>query len=103
MSAELLPCPCCGNKYPWEYITFSCCVLRCECGLEVQGAAISPVYKMDKIPDALREFASPATALHIRLEGGVIQEFPEHGYYSVPVTESFKHFGFAAIWNRRAP
>lgn len=103
MSADLLPCPCCGNKYPWKYITFTCCVLRCSCGLEVQGATISPVYKMDNIPAALREFAHPADALQISMPGGEIHNFPEHGYYSVSVVESFKHFGFAAIWNRRTP
>lgn len=56
---------------------------------------------MDNLPEALRQFAKPATGLQIKMEGGDLQSFPEHGYYSVPVTESFKHFGFAEIWNRR--
>lgn len=102
MSTELKPCPFCGNKHPWEFISAFCAVLRCKCGAEIHGAAVRTVYKMDEIPEALREFAHPAELLVIRTNDGDI-EWPEHGYYGIPVTESFAHFGFSEKWNRRTP
>lgn len=100
--AKLLPCPCCGNEYPFQYISFSCCVLRCKCGIELHGAAISPVYHMETMPEELKQFASPAELLVIRTDKGDVS-WPEHGYYSVSVVESFRHFGHLEKWNRRAP
>lgn len=104
--AEILPCPCCGNTCPWTFLTYSCCVLRCDCGIELNGAVVRAVYKKtpgpECIPDELLPFAKPADALRIRSQGGALVDYPEHGYYSVSVVESFRHFGFLDKWNRRA-
>ena len=103
------PCKHCGNTMPWTWITYSCCVLRCSCGIELHAASVRGVYKKvalydgdpELLPPEIEQYANPADGLTI-IERGTGREisWPEHGYWSVPVDRSFEHFGHAAKWNR---
>lgn len=98
---DLLPCPCRGNEFPFEYITYSCCILRCKCGIELHNAAVRVVYKsFDEVPEELKPYANPANALVFEREGKLIQ-WEEHQNYGVSCMRAFEHAGFTAKWNKR--
>lgn len=99
---NLKPCPCCGNKHPFTYITFSCAVLRCDCGLEIHNGAVSVVYQWDEIPKELIPFSYEPTLLEIKQEDGPNKKYPDHGYIGVNVMAAFEHAGLTKIWNTRS-
>lgn len=104
MDTTIKPCPFCGNRNPFTYISFSCAVLRCSCGVEVSAptAAVRVCYRERKdIPTALMPYTYPTTALAIR-EGDKVIEYPHHGYVGVSAPAAFAHSGALEIWNRRA-
>lgn len=99
---KLLPCPFCGNKFPFTHITFSCAVLRCKCGAEFQHGSVCVMYKRGEVPKELEPHTYEANALAIRKEDGSLVEYPEHGYVGVELLAALDHAGLLAKWNRRA-
>ena len=97
---ELLPCPFCGNDFPFTYVTAFSAILECECGAGIKGSEVRTVYKLDELPEGLRDKARPAELLIVRTKE-CDKHWPEHGYYGVSIVESFFHYGHAQKWNRR--
>lgn len=98
--AELLPCPFCGSCVPYQYISFSCAVLRCECGAEMNGASVRVMYKRGEVPPELLPFTYEPTALVMILNGKEVG-YPDHGYVGVNALAAFEHAGFTEKWNTR--
>lgn len=90
MSAELLPCPMCGNKSPWTYISQSCAVIRCKCGIELRGSPVRTMYEPAEVPLVFERYVTHAEALS------------DMGYVWVSPLDSFYVLGHTARWNRRA-
>lgn len=90
MFSRLLPCPMCGAIEPWTYISQSCAVIRCKCGVELAGAAVRTMYRPGEVPLALERYVSTAPALD------------EIGYVWVAPPAAFHVLGHTARWNRRA-
>lgn len=97
---RLLPCPMCGAHAPWTYISFSCAVLRCRCGVELEGAAVQVMYPRDKLPLALARYSYEPDLLVIRTDTGDVP-YPDHGYVGVNAEAAFALYGHTARWNRR--
>lgn len=100
-AASLLPCPMCGSPSPFTYISFTCAVLRCKCGVTLEDAAVRVMYRRADLPLALERHAYEPTLLVIRTENGDIP-YPDHGYVGVSATAAFALYGHTARWNRRA-
>lgn len=99
--AEFLPCPFCGNRWPWTHITFSCAVLRCSCGVEMQNGAVQVMYRRGEVPQELLAHAYEPTAFAILKDGEEVP-YPEHGYVGVNVLAAFEYAGLTSKWNTRA-
>lgn len=97
---ELLPCPFCGEGSPFTYISFSCAVLRCRCGSEMEGGAVRVMYKRDELPEELKPHSYEPTLLVMR-QGDKEIRYPDHGYVGVNAIAAFGHAGVTAKWNRR--
>ncbi|AHY25387.1 hypothetical protein PS2_141 [Serratia phage PS2] len=98
---DLLPCPCCKNDMPFKYITYSTCVLECKCGIGIAGCkgAVKVVYdSFDEMPDELKPYANPASALIFMRDGREVH-WEEHRKYGVSCMRAFEHAGLTAIWN----
>ena len=100
---DLKPCPFCGAEMPWTVITFSCAVLRCRCGAEMEHGSVRIAYPETEIPPELREHAYPAQCLALRMKDGSLLNWPEHGYWGINIPAAFDHAGLTAKWNRRTP
>jgi hypothetical protein len=90
MSDNLLPCPMCGNRWPWEYVCQSAAVIRCKCGISLKGSEVRTMYRPDEVPLALQPYVSEPDALKAI------------GYVWVPPTDSFHVLGHTARWNTRS-
>ena len=95
MSFVINPCPCCGERSPFTYISSSCVVLRCSCGLEVgsdKGAA-RIMYPRKEVPPELvphqYEFSEKSPWIE------------EEDYVAINALAALDHSGALAIWNRR--
>lgn len=103
MAEKLLPCPHCGNDWPWEFITAHIAVIRCsDCGAEMKNGAVPVLYKRDKVPAELVGKTYEATALVIKNADGTENGYPDHGYVGVSVDVAFEHAGLTEKWNRRS-
>lgn len=97
---ELLPCPMCGHRSPFTYITFSTAVLRCSCGVTMEHAAVRVMYERHSVPEALKPYTYEATLLQIQDRGRLLSH-PEHGFIGVNAMAAFEYEGVTARWNRR--
>lgn len=97
---SLRPCPMCGSAMPFTYISFSCAVLRCRCGLTMEGASVQVMYRRADLPLALERHSYEPTALVIRTATGDVP-YPDHGYVGVDAQAAFALYGHTARWNRR--
>jgi hypothetical protein len=97
---DLLPCPFCGDRSPFTYITFSCAVLRCSCGAEINGGAVTVMYQRGDVPDGLKSHIYEPNCLVIIRDGKEIK-YPDHGYVGVNVMAAFEYAGLTAKWNNR--
>lgn len=86
---DLLPCPMCGNRFPWTYIAPSCAVIRCKCGVDLKDSSVRTMYRHDEVPLVLERYVTRPPAL------------AEHGYVWVCPPDAFQVFGHTARWNRR--
>jgi len=100
---ELLPCPFCGHTSPWTFIHFSCAVLRCRCGAEMQDGSAQVMYQREALPPELLPFSYEPTLLVIQNQDGSRTPYPDHGYIGVNVLAAFERAGITARWNRRTP
>jgi hypothetical protein len=98
---DLLPCPMCGSSSPFTHITFSCAVLRCNCGVSLDGASVRTMYKREDVPLALERHTYEPILLVMRNKDGVETPYPDHGYVGVNAIEAFNLYGHLARWNRR--
>jgi hypothetical protein len=99
--SELLPCPFCGNKSPFEYISPWTAVIRCECGIELHQGSVHVLYQRDEVPEALKAHTYEPTCLVVERDGKQLP-YPDHGYVGVNVMAAFEFAGLTEKWNRRA-
>jgi hypothetical protein len=97
---EIKPCPFCGHKYPWTFITAFVAVLRCQCGATMEDAAVRVLYKRDELPEQLKDHTYEPELLVIK-DGDRKIPYPDHGYIGVNVIAAFAHSGVLARWNAR--
>lgn len=103
LNEDLLPCPFCGEKFPFTYISYNCCVLECKCGIGIAGCkgGVTVVYdSMDAVPEELKPYARPASGLAFK-DGDRIVEWEEHGKVGLSCMRAFEHAGLTKIWNNR--
>jgi len=96
-------CPCCGAYSPWHYISQTAAVIRCKCGIELNGSAVQTLFiDKNKIPLALERYAEWVDQ-PINVTQTIDDKFPiEHpGFWWVPPPESFRVLGHESRWNRR--
>jgi hypothetical protein len=99
---DLLPCPMCSAISPFTYISFNSAVLKCRCGVSLDGAAVRTMYKREEVPLALERYTYEPTLLVIIGKDNVEIPYPEHGYVGVNALVAFNLYGHTARWNRRA-
>lgn len=86
---NLLPCPMCGNRSPWEYICQSAAVIRCKCGIDLKGSSVRTMYRPEEVPLVLERYVSRSPALDAV------------GCVWICPPDAFQVFGHTSRWNRR--
>ena len=97
----LKPCPFCGKTNPFTYISFSCCVLRCECGASFKDSSVLVMYKRGEVPSELEPYTYEPKLLVIQDRNGNQTPYPDHGYVGINAHAAFAHAGITEKWNRR--
>ena len=87
---KIKPCPCCGKEYPYTYISSSCVVIECVCGMSVKNGAARILYPRSDVPAELVPYQYEITPPD-----------PKVDYVAINALAALDHAGILSIWNQR--
>ena len=97
MSEEIKPCPCCGRRLPWNYVSPFAAAIECECGIKLKDSCVRTIYAKEdfhEIPKALQSKAELVGCLKDS-DDNIIDA------YWIKPTDSFDYYGHTKKWNMR--